>query len=135
MNPAEMNYSTYDHELLAIYRAIKFFQHFIEGRELTVATDHKLLNYAFKQKADKATPRQTRHLDWIGQFSTRIVHVAGDNNIIADALSRINTIDMLTIVTTDELATHQLNEDELKQLLRNGSALNLRKLRIPNTDF
>lgn len=30
--PQETRHSTFDHELLAVYLAIKHFQHFIEGR-------------------------------------------------------------------------------------------------------
>ncbi|CAB0001535.1 unnamed protein product, partial [Nesidiocoris tenuis] len=40
---AELRYSTYDRELLAIYSAIRHFRHHIEGRPLTVYTDHKPL--------------------------------------------------------------------------------------------
>ncbi|XP_052890336.1 uncharacterized protein K02A2.6-like [Anopheles moucheti] len=52
---------------------------------------HKPLVYAFKQSLDKASPRQARHLDFIGQFSTDIRHVEGKENVTADLLSRIET--------------------------------------------
>jgi len=35
--------------LLAIYSALKFFRHLVEGREVTIMTDHKPLQYAFQQ--------------------------------------------------------------------------------------
>lgn len=46
LKPAQMRYSTFDHELLAIYLAIKHFQHFIEGRDFYVCTDYKPLTFA-----------------------------------------------------------------------------------------
>lgn len=61
----------------------------LEGRNCVIATDHKPLTYAFNQKADKAFPRQRRHLDYIGQFSTTIIHLPGTENTAVDALSRI----------------------------------------------
>jgi len=42
LQPSETKYSTFDRELLAVYLAIKHFCHFIEGREFTVFTNHKL---------------------------------------------------------------------------------------------
>lgn len=56
-SPAQCKYSTYDRELLAIYTAIKYFRHLLEGREFTIATDHKPLTFAFTQK------KTTHHLD------------------------------------------------------------------------
>lgn len=47
LSTAEQAYSIYDRELLAVYKAIKFFRHFLEGRQLLVKTDHKPLIYAF----------------------------------------------------------------------------------------
>ena len=61
----------------------------LEGREFLIYTNQKLLTDAFKQKPDKCSPRQLRHLDFISQFSTDIRYVKGKQNIVADALSRI----------------------------------------------
>ena len=88
-SPAESRYSAFDRELLAIYLTIKNFRHMLEARVFTVYTDHKPLTYAFQQKLEKASPRQSQHLDFIGQFTTDIQHVSGKDNIVANALSRI----------------------------------------------
>lgn len=45
--PAQKKYSAYDRELTAMYVAIKFFRHFLEGRQFEIYTDHKPLVYAF----------------------------------------------------------------------------------------
>lgn len=80
LSEAQKKYSTYDRELYAIYSGVKFFRHMLEGRDCIIATDHKPLTFAFDQKADKASPRQLRHLDFIGQFSTKITHLPGVEN-------------------------------------------------------
>ena len=41
-------------------------------------------------------PRQARHLDYISQFTSTICHVCGMDNVVADALSRIETNTLLT---------------------------------------
>ena len=96
MNPAETRYSTFDRELLAVYLSIKHFRHFLEGRSFHVLTDHKPLTYALNSRSDRHSPRQARQLDYISQFTSSIRHVQGMNNVVADALSRIETNALLT---------------------------------------
>ncbi|KAJ4440996.1 hypothetical protein ANN_10845 [Periplaneta americana] len=81
---AEIKYRTYDRELLAICKSFKYFRCMVEGRRLIIVTDHKPLIHAFNQSADEASPRQLRHLDFISQFTTQIIHVKGADNIVAD---------------------------------------------------
>lgn len=89
LNDAQKKYSTYDRELLSAYQGIRHFRHVLEGRPFTLMTDHKPLIFAFKQKQDKASPRQARHLDYISQFTTDIQHISGSENVTADFLSRM----------------------------------------------
>ena len=44
---AELNYDTYDKELLAIFEAFKIWQHYLEGLAypINVVMDHKNLEY------------------------------------------------------------------------------------------
>ena len=89
LKPAETRYSTFDRELLAIYLAIKHFRYFVEGRQFSIFTDHKPLTYALASKPDHHSPRQSRHLNYISQFTSDIRHVSGSNNTVADTLSRL----------------------------------------------
>ena len=130
-SPTQARYSTYDRELLAIYSSIKHFKYLLEGRQFTVYTDHKPLIYAFIQNLDKASPRQSRHLQYIDQFTTDIQYIAGGDNVIADALSRIETINAPSPIDFDEIAKHQ-NDSDLETLLQNPS-VKIAKLVIPNT--
>lgn len=129
LDVTQKNYSTYDRELLGIYLAIKHFRYLLEGRQLLIRTDHKPLVYAFRQKLDKASPRQVRQLDFIAQFSTEIEFISGKENIVADAFSRVESISMPVIVSLEDLATFQKEDEELKSLLSNSS-LKLHKLTL-----
>lgn len=126
LNDAQKNYSTYDRELLAAYAAIQHFRQLLEGKQFTLYTDHKPIIYAFQQKPEKASPRQLRHLDFIGQFTTDIRHISGSQNVVADALSRIEEIHMPSIVTLQDLATAQQNDTQLDQI-RNSTSLKLQE--------
>ena len=87
LSDAERKYSTFDRELLAVFLAIKHFRHVLEGRSFTVYTDHKPLCGALTSLAERS-PRQTRHLSFIAEFTANIKHVPGLSNVVADALSR-----------------------------------------------
>ncbi|CAK9799789.1 Transposon Ty3-G Gag-Pol polyprotein [Anthophora quadrimaculata] len=118
LEKAQTKYSTYDRELLAIYKSIKYFRHWIEGNEITIKTDHKPLTFVFQQKSDKATPRQQRQLDFIGQFTTSIEHIQGSKNIVADSLSRISAIDLPILITTEEIIEEQQKDQQLQDILQ-----------------
>jgi cleavage and polyadenylation specificity factor subunit 1 len=116
MNPTQQKYSAYDRELLAVYEAVKHFRHMLEARHFTVFTGHNPLTYAFQQKRDKCSPRQFNHLDFTAQFTTAIRHISGQNNIVADALSRVESV--FAPLSFDALATAQTSDDELQTLLQ-----------------
>ena len=133
LTPAETRYSTFDRELLAIYLAVKHFQHFVEGRDFFILTDHKPLTFALKSNHNRS-PRQLRHLDFISQFTNDIRHVKGTDNCVADALSRIETnaihTDHCPVIDFADIAAEQQVDPELIQL-RETSSLKLQSLPIP----
>lgn len=116
LSAAENKYSTYDRELLAIYSSIKHFRHQLEGQNFVIFTDHRPLTFAFTKNSDSCSPRQLRHLDFISQFCTDIRHVSGSENVVADALSRIEEIKILSF---EDLAEAQQTDPELQNLLQN----------------
>lgn len=126
LTTAEVKYSTYDRELLAAYSSIKHFRNIFEGQIFTIYTDHKPLTFAFQQDNSKASPRQLRQLDFIGQFTTDIRHITGTQNVVADGLSRICTLSLPTIVSPEMLRQEQDVDMELQHLLAsNKTGLNL----------
>lgn len=136
LSPAQRKYSTYDRELLSIYSAIKFFRHLLEGKQFSIFTDHKPLIYAFSRNADNNSPRQTRQLNFIAEFSTQIQHIAGKNNVIADALSRIESIQCPETIDYQLLAMQQTEDAELKQFLKNptSTSLILKQIEVLNSN-
>lgn len=134
LTECQKKYSAYDRELLAAYSGVKHFRHFIEGREFTIFTDHKPLIFAFKQKSDKASPRQLRHLDFIGQHTTDIRHISGKNNIVADALSRLEEIQLGESVNYTDIAEAQSGDEELQNLISRSKSLRFSKTPVGDTD-
>ncbi|XP_023245066.1 uncharacterized protein K02A2.6-like [Copidosoma floridanum] len=129
LDNTEKRYSTYDQELLAIYAALKNLQRILEGRSFTIFTDHKPLVFAAAQRSDKASPRQARQLDFILQFNTSLVHVKGDDNVVADALSRVATISMPAQLSAKIIAKAQAEDHEAEHV-STSSSLNLQTLSI-----
>ncbi|GFT05918.1 transposon Tf2-11 polyprotein [Trichonephila clavipes] len=124
LNKSQQKWSTYDRELFSIYSTIRKFRYMLEGRTFQIYTDQKPLIYAFKQKVDKCSPRQMRHLDFIAQYSTDIRHVQGNKNIVADALSRIK-IDSITqshMLNFRAFAEAQTIDSELQQFLHDSTS-------------
>jgi len=93
--------------------------------------DHKPLTFAFNQKRDKCSPSQFNHLDFVSQFTADIRHISGQDNVVADALSRVEVI--TAPVTHEALAAAQENDDELWILLVSTTALQLERILIPGT--
>lgn len=140
LTSTQRKYSTFDRELLAIYTAIKHFRYYLEGKEFVIFTDHKPLTTALFSKTEKS-PRQTRHLEYIAQFTQNIQHIKGTSNIVADALSRLNEYDIAMISNNfNRLDIEKLNEaqgvdPELDLLISNARPRNskfiLEEIEVP----
>ncbi|GBN25005.1 Pro-Pol polyprotein [Araneus ventricosus] len=104
-----------------------------EGTKFTILTDHKPIIYAFSQKIEKLSPRQINHLNFIAQFTVDIKHISGKDNVVADALSRIESISTSPLAYED-VARSQQDDEELDLLLKQPTSLSLQKLQVPNTD-
>ena len=121
LSQAETRYSTFDRELLAVYLAIKHFRYFLEGRVFHVITDHKPLTHALSGRTDRYTPRQSRHLDFISQFTTDLRYIRGTDNSVADALSRMeaNALTQNTppIIDFATMAEAQRTDPDLQKVL------------------
>ena len=122
---------------MAVYLANKHFRHFVEGHEFVAFTDHKPLTFSLSSNSDRYTPRQIRHLDYISQFTTNIVHVSGNDNPVADALSRVgvNALSSQTpVVSFKAMAAAQQEDSNIQQFRTNGSSLTLQPMPVPTSD-
>lgn len=137
LTSTEQKYSTYDRELLAIYKSIKYFRKLFEGRSLTVYTDHKALCHAFSKigKDDKETPRRTRQLLFISEFTVDIQHISVKDNIVADTLSRVETVLCPTVLNYEQLADAQMKDEYILRIIQgsdsNNSNIKLMKIMLP----
>jgi hypothetical protein len=129
--PAQQKYSAYDRELLAIYETVKYFRQVLDARNFIIFTDHKPITYAFQQKRDKCSLWQFNHLDFVAPFTTDIRHISGQDNVVADALSPVESVNAPP--PYDALVTLQDSDDELQTFLKSTTALRLEKLPIPRT--
>jgi hypothetical protein len=133
MSTAEQKCSAHDREPLAFYEAVKHFRRMLVAWHFVMFTDHKPLTYAFSQRRDNCSPRQFKHLVFISQFTTDIRYISGQDNVVADALSRVEAVG--TSVSPEALAEAQDTDAELITLLQGATALRLGKIQVPSTDI
>ncbi|XP_067615063.1 uncharacterized protein [Eurosta solidaginis] len=136
LSPTEIKYSAFDRELLAIYLNIKHFRYLLEGRQFTVYTDHKPLTTALNSKTERSR-RQTRHLEFIAQFTDDIQYIKGESNVVADTLYRAFEVNAIynTELNFKILQTEQQKDDDLNQLVSDSQYLNLKRISIPILNF
>jgi RNase H-like domain found in reverse transcriptase/Integrase zinc binding domain/Integrase core domain len=84
----ERQYKIYNRELLGIVRALKEWQHYIQGSGHTtlVHTDHQNLTYFWK--AQKLSDQQARWLLFISEFNIKLQHLPGNKMVLSNTLSR-----------------------------------------------
>jgi cleavage and polyadenylation specificity factor subunit 1 len=103
----------------------------LEALHFIIFADHKPITYAFQHKRDKCSPRQINHLDFIAQFTTDIRHISGQDNVVADALSRVEYV--TAPPSHDALTASQVGDNEIRKLLALSTALRLERQQIPGT--
>ncbi|KAL8104528.1 hypothetical protein AgCh_028665 [Apium graveolens] len=94
LKPHKEKYPTHDLELAAIVFALKIWRHYLYGEKCKIYTDHKSLKYIFTQK--ELNMRQRRWLELIKDYDYTINYHPGKANVVADALSRKERLNMIT---------------------------------------
>jgi len=83
---AELNYPVHEKEILAIIRALKKWRVDLLGTPFFIYTDHKTLENFNIQK--DLSRRQAHWMELMSQFDAKIIYIKGEDNTVADALSR-----------------------------------------------
>jgi RNase H-like domain found in reverse transcriptase len=84
LNPAQTWYTMTEQELLSIVETLKEYRNILLGHEIEVFIDHQNLVYKHFN---------TEHvMQWrllIEEFGSKLTYIKGENNIVADTLSRM----------------------------------------------
>ncbi|GJY32633.1 putative reverse transcriptase domain-containing protein, partial [Tanacetum coccineum] len=89
------NYTTHDLELGSVVFALKIWRHYLYGTKCTVFTDHKSIQHILDQK--ELNMRQRRWLKLLRDYDCDIRYHPGKANIVADALSHKERIELLQV--------------------------------------
>jgi hypothetical protein len=88
LSGAGTRYSTFDRELLAALSAVRPFRFLLEGQRFRLLMDHKPLVTSLFSTTLPWSARQQQQLSFIAEFTSDIKHTPGQENVVADALSR-----------------------------------------------
>ena len=88
LTKAQRNYTTTEKELLSIVECLKQFRGVLFGYKINVYSDHKNLVYTATLSESQRVMRWRLILE---EFGPNIQHIAGEDNIVADGLSRLPT--------------------------------------------
>jgi transposase InsO family protein len=91
LSSAQQNYAVHEIELLAGVETMVRYRHLLLGTRFCWYTDHKGLIYVLKQKG--LTGRQARWMEKLSEFDFEVIYVPGEQNTLADALSRVYSDD------------------------------------------
>ncbi|GAX22752.1 putative transposase [Fistulifera solaris] len=102
MNKAQQRYTTGEQELLSIVETLKEFRSLLLGQRLIVHTDHMNIIHG-----KLSNDRITRWRLLLEEYGPEYVHIAGKDNVVADALSRLNCTETVPeTVSTGQYAAY-----------------------------
>ena len=99
LNKAQNNYTVTEKELLSIVATLKEFRNILLGYKVIVHTDHKNLTCK-----NFNTERVMRWRLVLEEFGPELNYIKGENNVVADALSRLDMDNNREILNLTEAA-------------------------------
>lgn len=113
-NPAQLKFSTYAKEFLAVYFAFDTFAHILWGatdKQVVVLTDNKSLARFFQAKT--VPTALWTFLDRLLSFNFIIGHIPGRANAAADYLSRLerNPSEQIRLTICESMPMHRIEID------------------------
>ncbi len=80
--------SAFYRELRGIVMNLRHFKYRVRGRELIIRTDHKSLVRALENGEGEHSPQETAMLAHVNEYLPTIQYLPGEENVVADLLSR-----------------------------------------------
>ena len=88
LSGSERNYGAYELEMYAVVRAMEHFRMFLVGKSFLLRTDHAALAKLLRRDLPP-TSRVERWILRLSEYTFRIEHQPGKDNVMADVLSRL----------------------------------------------
>ena len=141
LSGSERNYGAYELEMYAVVRAMEHFRMFLVGKSFLLRTDHAALAKLLRRDLPP-TSRVERWILRLSEYTFRIEHQPGKDNVMADVLSRLPFASATseraddTILTPNRELQNERSENISNPLRKNsnplpeGSELPLLKLSI-----
>ena len=103
-----------------MYMAVKHFKYFFEGRSFKIVTDQKSITRAILAPSTNLSPRQSKYINFIAQYSTDVIYISGSKNVVADYLSRTQCnalFEELPLVSLHQMADKQQANASISNLM------------------
>ena len=115
LSSSQILYSTFDRELFAAYQSILHFKSQIEGRNVILFSDHKPLVSAYCKSTPLKSDKQQRQMSLIAEYISDMVYIRGQDNIVADCLSRPVNAVQTDIFDLPSISEQQISDVEFQQ--------------------
>lgn len=92
LSSTQRKYAATEKECLAVVLAVENFRHYVEGTTFAVITDAKSITWLFSISATNGNSRLLRWALKLQSYDFSIQYRKGKDNILADCLSRIETL-------------------------------------------
>ena len=103
LSPTESIYSNIEHDLLGLLFAVTHFKHFMYRQPIHIITDHKPLVSLLKKSLVNSSPRLTRMLIQLLDYTLDVTYQPGAQMHLGDAISRLSTHDNSKGTTIENL--------------------------------
>lgn len=121
LNASESNYSIVEKELYAIIKSVEAFKKYIWCAHVCIKTDSKNISY-LKQSASNRIGRWRLLLE---EYDYCLTHIAGENNCLADMLSRDMVLtteakvpERIRMIAETAFRLKAETEDEVKRIIK-----------------
>lgn len=115
LSSTQRKYAATEKECLAVLMAVENFRHYVEGTTFTVITDAKSITWLFTITAANGNSRLLRWALKLQSFDFSIQYRKGKDNVLADCLSRIESIQVVDSQYADLRTKISSHPDQFKE--------------------